>query len=109
MSGPLAGKTVELHTGRGPRPCVEGDPKTDTPAAAAHIVGVLGASASRRAPRARVARGDRPCLCVFRAKPNTEMSVRHEPKWAFDIAEICTVAGACGCVLLVVLVWLCWF
>ena len=46
MSGPLGGKIVELRRGRGPRSRVEGDPKTDTRAAAAHIVGVLWASAS---------------------------------------------------------------
>ena len=32
---------------RAPRPVVEGDPRTDTRAAAAHIVGVLWASASQ--------------------------------------------------------------
>jgi segregation and condensation protein B len=47
MTGPLAGKLLELSTGRGPRPRVEGDPKTDTRAAAAHMVGVLWASASQ--------------------------------------------------------------
>ena len=47
MSGPLGGKIVELRTARSPRPRVEGDPKTDTRAAAAHIVGVLWASASQ--------------------------------------------------------------
>src|SRR5262249_24867285 len=46
VSGPLVGKIIELRSGRGPRPRVEGDPKTDTRAAAAHIVGVLWASAS---------------------------------------------------------------
>ncbi|MBV9325894.1 MAG: SMC-Scp complex subunit ScpB, partial [Chloroflexi bacterium] len=43
MTGPLAGRIVEL---RGPRPRVGGDPKTDARAAAAHIVGVLWASAN---------------------------------------------------------------
>jgi segregation and condensation protein B len=47
MTGPLVGKLLELRTGRGLRPRVEGDPKTDTRAAAAHIVGVLWASASQ--------------------------------------------------------------
>jgi segregation and condensation protein B len=47
MTGPLVGKLLELRNGRGPRPRVEGDPKTDTRAAAAHVVGVLWASASQ--------------------------------------------------------------
>ena len=47
MTGPPVGKLLELRTGRGPRPRVEGDPTTDTRAAAAHIVGVLWASASQ--------------------------------------------------------------
>jgi segregation and condensation protein B len=47
MSGPLVGKLLELRNGRGPRPRVEGDPRTDTRAAAAHMVGVLWASASQ--------------------------------------------------------------
>jgi hypothetical protein len=47
MTGPLVGKLLELSIGRGPRPRVEGDPKTGTRAAAAHIVGVLWASASQ--------------------------------------------------------------
>jgi len=47
LSGPLTGKILELRTRRGPRPRVEGDPKTDTRAAAAHIVGVLWSSASQ--------------------------------------------------------------
>jgi segregation and condensation protein B len=47
MTGPLVGKLLELRNVRGPRPRVEGDPKSDTRAAAAHIVGVLWASASQ--------------------------------------------------------------
>jgi hypothetical protein len=47
MIGPLVGKLLELKSGRGQQPRVEGDPKTDTRAAAAHIVGVLWASASQ--------------------------------------------------------------
>jgi segregation and condensation protein B len=47
MTGPLMGTLLELRTGRGSRPRVEGDPKTDTRAAAAHIVGVLWASAGQ--------------------------------------------------------------
>src|SRR5207245_9983511 len=49
MTGPLVGRLLELKTGRGVRakPRVEGDPKSDTRAAAAHIVGVLWASASQ--------------------------------------------------------------
>jgi hypothetical protein len=46
MTGPLMGKLLELKDGRGERSRVEGDPKTDTRAAAAHVVGVLWASAS---------------------------------------------------------------
>jgi hypothetical protein len=47
MGGPRAGKLFELRNARGPRPVVEGDPKTDTRAAAAHVVGVLWASANQ--------------------------------------------------------------
>jgi segregation and condensation protein B len=47
MTGPLVGKLLELKARRGQQPRVEGDPKTDTRAAAAHIVGVLWASASQ--------------------------------------------------------------
>ena len=46
MVGPLGERLLELRNGRGPRPRVEGDLKADTRAAAAHIVGVLWASAS---------------------------------------------------------------
>ena len=46
-AGPLTGRLVELSRRRGPRARVEGDPKTDTHAAAAHVVGVLWASASQ--------------------------------------------------------------
>src|SRR5260370_33759671 len=47
MAGPLLGKRLQRTDGRAGRPVVEGDPKTDTRAAAAHIVGVLWASASQ--------------------------------------------------------------
>ena len=47
MTDPLVGKLLEPRHGRGPRPRVEGDPRTDTRAAAAHMVGVLWASASQ--------------------------------------------------------------
>jgi segregation and condensation protein B len=47
MTGPLLGRLLELNGRRGERPRVEGDPRTDTRAAAAHIVGVLWASASQ--------------------------------------------------------------
>jgi segregation and condensation protein B len=44
-TGPLLGRLLGgLRERRGPRPVVEGDPKTDTRAAAAHIVGVLWAA-----------------------------------------------------------------
>jgi segregation and condensation protein B len=46
-SGPVASRLLARADGRaGPRPRVEGDPRTDTRAAAAHVVGVLWASAS---------------------------------------------------------------
>jgi hypothetical protein len=47
MVGPPSGRLVELKARRAERPRVEGDPRTDTRAAAAHSVGVLWASASR--------------------------------------------------------------
>jgi len=47
MAGPLVGKLLELKSRRGQQPRVEGDPATDTRAAAPHIVGVLWASASQ--------------------------------------------------------------
>ena len=47
LAGPLMGKLLERHGRRTERPRVEGDPRTDTRAAAAHIVGVLWASASQ--------------------------------------------------------------
>jgi segregation and condensation protein B len=47
VSGPLAARIVELRDGRRPRARVEGDPKTDTRAAAAHMVAVLWATASQ--------------------------------------------------------------
>jgi segregation and condensation protein B len=47
LTGPVGRRLLELSNGRGERPRVEGDPKTDTHAAAAHIVGVLWASASQ--------------------------------------------------------------
>jgi segregation and condensation protein B len=46
--GPLLGRLLGgLHERRGRRPVVEGDPRTDTRAAAAHVVGVLWAAASQ--------------------------------------------------------------
>jgi segregation and condensation protein B len=47
MTGPLAGRLLGRKGHRTERPRVEGDPRTDTRAAAAHIVGVLWASASQ--------------------------------------------------------------
>jgi segregation and condensation protein B len=47
MTGPLLGRLLERHGQRAERPRVEGDPRTDTRAGAAHIVGVLWASASQ--------------------------------------------------------------
>ncbi len=47
LSGPLLGKLLQRANGRTARPVVEGDPRTDTRAAAAHVVGVLWASASQ--------------------------------------------------------------
>jgi segregation and condensation protein B len=47
LTGPLVGKLLGLKDGQREKPRVEGDPKTDTRAAAAHIVGVLWASASQ--------------------------------------------------------------
>ena len=49
LHGPLLGKTLGTASSRGPRPVVEGDPLIDTRAAAAHIVGVLWATASQGA------------------------------------------------------------
>jgi len=46
-TGPLTGRLLESSLRRGPRVLVEGDPKTDMRAAAAHIVGVLWAAASQ--------------------------------------------------------------
>jgi segregation and condensation protein B len=44
-TGPLLGRPLgRLQQGRAPRPVVEGDPRTDTRAAAAHVVGVLWAT-----------------------------------------------------------------
>ena len=60
----VTSKLVELRTARSPRPRVEGDPKTDTRAAAAHIVGVLWASASQGLS-VRELRGDRPVQGAF--------------------------------------------
>jgi hypothetical protein len=54
MTGLLRGKLLELRNARGERARVEGDPKTDTRAAAAHLVGVLWASASQAGGRQRV-------------------------------------------------------
>src|SRR5260370_30161179 len=47
MTGPLVGRLLERNGRCGGRPRVEGDPRTDTRGAAAHIVGVLWASASQ--------------------------------------------------------------
>jgi hypothetical protein len=51
VSGPLGlgvgERLIELRNGRAPRTQVEGDPRTDTRAAAAHIVGVLWASGTQ--------------------------------------------------------------
>jgi segregation and condensation protein B len=47
LTGPLLGKLLQRTNGRTPRPVVEGDPRADTRAAAAHVVGVLWASASQ--------------------------------------------------------------
>jgi chromosome segregation and condensation protein ScpB len=47
LTGPLVGRLLERNGGRTKRPRVEGEPRTDTRAAAAHIVGVLWASASQ--------------------------------------------------------------
>jgi segregation and condensation protein B len=44
-AGPLVGRLLAVTLPRQPPPTIEGDPKTDTRAAAAHIVGVLWASA----------------------------------------------------------------
>ncbi len=49
MAGPLVGKLLRATRGRGPRPVVEGDARTDTQAAAANIVGVPWATASQGA------------------------------------------------------------
>jgi hypothetical protein len=61
LSGPVLGKVVELRgrAERPSRPRVEGDPKTDTRAAAAHLVGVLWASASQSLTVKETARGGR--------------------------------------------------
>ena len=48
-AGPLVGKLLRAARGRGPRPVVEGDARTDTQAAAANIVGVLWATARQGA------------------------------------------------------------
>lgn len=49
LHGPLLGKMLGTAGSRPPRPVVDGDPLTDTRAAAAHIVGVLWATASQGA------------------------------------------------------------
>ena len=60
-SGPCwAGCSAGSHRGRGPRPVVEGDPRTDTRAAAAHVVGVLWVSGKQGRDVKGAARGDRP-------------------------------------------------
>ena len=48
-AGPLVGRLLRAARGRGPRPVVEGDPRTETRAAAANIVGVLWATARQGA------------------------------------------------------------
>lgn len=48
QTNPLLGKLLKaLQERRGPRPVVEGDPRSDSRAAAAHMVGVLWASATQ--------------------------------------------------------------
>ena len=47
LTGPILGRPLEPNGRPTERPRVEGDPRTDTRAAAAHIVGVLWASASQ--------------------------------------------------------------
>jgi excisionase family DNA binding protein len=47
LTGPLAAWLLQRNGHSAERPRVEGDPRTDTRAAAAHIVGVLWASASQ--------------------------------------------------------------
>ena len=46
-AGPALGRWLQRQERRAPRPVVAGDPRTDTRAAAAHIVGVLWAAASQ--------------------------------------------------------------
>jgi hypothetical protein len=46
MTGPLVGRLLERSQRSADRPRVQGDPRTDTRASAAHIVGVLLASAT---------------------------------------------------------------
>jgi segregation and condensation protein B len=46
---PRVGKLLGAAASRRPRPVVDGNPRTDTPAAAAHILGVLWASARQGA------------------------------------------------------------
>jgi segregation and condensation protein B len=49
LLGPLLGKALGAGVDRPPRAVLGGDPRTDTPAAAAHIVGVLWVRASQGA------------------------------------------------------------
>jgi segregation and condensation protein B len=49
LHGPLVGKTLGSAARRVPRPVVEGDPRTETRAAAANIIGVLWATARQGA------------------------------------------------------------
>jgi chromosome segregation and condensation protein ScpB len=49
LAGPRLGKLLGAAHGRGPRPVVDGDPRTETRAAAANIVGVLWATARQGA------------------------------------------------------------
>ncbi|MBV9602042.1 MAG: SMC-Scp complex subunit ScpB, partial [Chloroflexi bacterium] len=45
LHSPRVGKLLEVASGRGAPPALEGDPRTDTRAAGAHILGVLWAGA----------------------------------------------------------------
>ena len=49
LLGPLVGKAFGVGSDRPPWPVVEGDPRTHTPTAAAHIVGILWVTASQGA------------------------------------------------------------
>jgi segregation and condensation protein B len=99
LSGPLTGKIVELRARRGPRPRVEGDPKSDTRAAAAHIVGVLWAAASEglRVPELRAAIGlsrerfEEACAFLFTSPPIGLAVQRHGDELRLVTApEVCS-------------------